>query len=126
MVDQQCLRKIKLDTVFLLEVVWNGWMGGPSIDDLFECDVCTILSVYDETDDAVHLAFGSFILLVAAVVVFGVIRLHLDFVQEVRDLLNYTVPISSTVIWYVFLRRALASQASSLSVGERNGPSPLG
>ena len=117
MVDQQCLRKIKLDTVFLLEVVWNGWMGGPSIDDLFECDVCTILSVNDETDDVVHLASGSFILLVAVVVVFGVIRLHLDFLEEVRDLLNYTVPTSSTVIWYVFLLRALASPISSLSVG---------
>jgi len=83
MVDQQCLRKTKLDTVSLLEVVWNGWMGGLSIDDLFECDVCTFLSVYDETDDVVHLAFGSFILLVAAVVVFGVICLDLDFHEEV-------------------------------------------
>ena len=92
-------------------------MGGLSIDDLFECDVCTILSVNDETDDVVHLASGSFILLVAVVVVFGVIRLHLDFLEEVRDLLNYTVPTSSTVIWYVFLLRALASPISSLSVG---------
>jgi len=74
----------------------------------------------------VHLAFGFLILFVAAIVVLGAIRLDLDFLEEVRDLLNCTVPNSSTVIWYVFLQRALASPASPLSMGEGQGSPPLG
>ena len=78
------------------------------------------------SDVGVHLSFGCLVLLIAAVVVYGVICLDLDFLEEVRDLLAHTVPTPSTVIWYVFLLRKLANPGLLLSVGKGKGSPFLG